>query len=476
MMKKAVCNPYLPLWEYVPDGEPRIFDDRLYVYGSHDRAGGNSFCLEDYVAWSAPLEDLSDWRCEGVSYRREQDPHNTDGKWALFAPDVVRGADGRYYLFYCLRRQQEFGVAVSTSPRGPFSFYCHIQRPDGTLFDAAMPYDPSVLVDDDGRVYLYYGFCSDAIAAKLGVGVSGGCMVVELSADFRTALTEPKICLPRDIHTAGTGFEGHGYFEAPSMRKIRGKYYLVYSSQVCHELCYGVSDRPDGGFAYGGVLVSNGDVGLNGRELPVFLLGNNHGGLVEINGQFYIFYHRHTRGNQFSRQGCAEKIKMDAQGHFAQAEIPSCGLNPGPLPASGVWSAVICCHLTDKDPEKMLYYRAFDPESAPSVWEEPLGESDRTRRVQFIRRISDGTTVGFKYFYAEQEQTVALSIRGDARGVLELRLDDPANGPKAGAAQVVPGEAWHTVEADGTFSGNHALYVTYRGEGVLNLRDIRFGS
>ena len=39
-MKKYVCNPYLPLWEYVPDGEPRVFGDRLYVYGSHDRSGG----------------------------------------------------------------------------------------------------------------------------------------------------------------------------------------------------------------------------------------------------------------------------------------------------------------------------------------------------------------------------------------------------------------------------------------------------
>lgn len=61
------------------------------------------FCLEDYVVWSAPLDDLTDWRCEGVSFRREQDPHNTGGQWELFAPDVVQGEDGRYYLFYCLR-------------------------------------------------------------------------------------------------------------------------------------------------------------------------------------------------------------------------------------------------------------------------------------------------------------------------------------------------------------------------------------
>lgn len=473
-MPGCVCNPYLPLWEYVPDGEPRIFGDRLYIYGSHDRSGGDFFCLEDYVVWSAPLEDLTDWRCEGVSYRREQDPHNAGGKWELFAPDVVRGADGRYYLFYCLRMQKEFGVAVSDSPAGPFAFYCHLRRRDGSLFDSEMPYDPSVLVDSDGRVYLYYGYTSEAIAAKFGAEASGGCMVVELSADLRTVLTQPKVCLPRDIHTAGTGFEGHGYYEAPSMRKFGDTYYLVYSSEVCHELCYGYSDRPDGGFSYGGVLVSNGDVGLKGRRYPVFLLGNNHGGLVEIQGQYYIFYQRHTRGNQFSRQGCAEKIWMDANGRFAQVELTSCGLNQGPLPAEGVWSAAICCHLTDADPEKMLRYRVIDPENAPCIWEEPVDQPDRTSRTQFVRHVGSGTTVGFKYFHAGTPRTLAFTVRGQASGVLELLLDDPEQGERIGTAAVTPGESWHTTAADGVFSGTHALYLVYRGEGTLDLRDIRF--
>ena len=53
-MKKQVVNPYLPSWEYVPDGEPHLFGDRVYVYGSHDRFGAPMFCVNDYVAWSAP--------------------------------------------------------------------------------------------------------------------------------------------------------------------------------------------------------------------------------------------------------------------------------------------------------------------------------------------------------------------------------------------------------------------------------------
>ena len=76
-MKQQVFNPYLPSWEYIPDGEPYVFGDRVYVYGSHDSFGAPIFCVKDYVCWSAPVTDLSDWRYEGVIYRKNQDP----SKW-----------------------------------------------------------------------------------------------------------------------------------------------------------------------------------------------------------------------------------------------------------------------------------------------------------------------------------------------------------------------------------------------------------
>ncbi len=97
---KQAYNPYLPSFEYVPDGEPRVFEDRLYVFGSHDRYGADDFCLNDYVTWSAPLDDLSDWRYEGVIYRADQDPENPKRKAHMNAPDCVQGPDGRYYLYY----------------------------------------------------------------------------------------------------------------------------------------------------------------------------------------------------------------------------------------------------------------------------------------------------------------------------------------------------------------------------------------
>ena len=92
--KKQAMNPFLPLWEYTPDGEPHIFGDRIYLFGSHDTEGGDRYCSKgDYVGWSAPLDDLSDWRHEGVMYSAEQDPHTRPGVTDLYAPDVVQVKD-----------------------------------------------------------------------------------------------------------------------------------------------------------------------------------------------------------------------------------------------------------------------------------------------------------------------------------------------------------------------------------------------
>ena len=99
-MNRQAVNPYLPSWEYIPDGEPHVFNGRVYVYGSHDRFNAPIFCVNDYVCWSAPVEDLSEWRYEGVIYRKKQDPKNPLGYHLLFAPDVCQGPDGRYYLYY----------------------------------------------------------------------------------------------------------------------------------------------------------------------------------------------------------------------------------------------------------------------------------------------------------------------------------------------------------------------------------------
>ena len=310
---KQICNPYLPLCEYIPDGEPHVFGGRLYLYGSHDRENGDEFCELDYVCYSADACDLTEWRYEGVIYRKDQDPDNPDGSLCLYAPDVCMGPDGRYYLYYCLKFCDFISVAVCDTPAGRYEYYGKAAYPDGRLLSENLPYDPAVLVED-GKVYLYYGFAPTTlqIPRYRGAEMPGG-SVVELEADMRTVKRGPYVVLPSSEYGTGTSFEGHEYFEAPSIRKIGELYYLVYSSVHAHELCYAVSRDPMGGFVFGGVIVSNGDIGYEGRKTEdrLMAIGNNHGGLVCVKDQWYIFYHRHTHTNAYNRQGCAEPVFLD---------------------------------------------------------------------------------------------------------------------------------------------------------------------
>lgn len=128
-------NPYLPLYEYIPDGEPHVFGDRVYIYGSHDKFDGEVFCQNDYVSYSAPTDNLQEWKYEGVIYKKSKDPRNKDfeelAMHCLWAPDVVQGLDGRYYLYYCMDVLPEIGVAVCDTPAGEYEYLGLVKHKDG---------------------------------------------------------------------------------------------------------------------------------------------------------------------------------------------------------------------------------------------------------------------------------------------------------------------------------------------------------
>ena len=186
-----------------------IFEGRLYIYGSHDRFNGYAYCQNDYVCWSASPEDLSDWRYEGVIYSRKADPRNEDGDGCLYAPDVARGPDGRYYLFYVLDNQPVISVAVCSSPAGTYEFYGYVRDKDGGILGERPgdegQFDPAVLVDDD-QIWLYSGYCGMYHPQRKGP------MVMALEPDMLTLKTEPKTLIPSAPWSQGTGFENHAFF------------------------------------------------------------------------------------------------------------------------------------------------------------------------------------------------------------------------------------------------------------------------
>jgi hypothetical protein len=436
-MKKQAVNPYLPSWEYVPDGEPYVFDGRVYVYGSHDYFNGYVFCMGDYVGWSAPVDDLGNWRYEGVIYEKTADPLNPRGEMCLYAPDVTQGPDGRYYLYYVLDKVSVVSVAVCDTPAGKYEFYGYVHYADGTRLgerEGDEPqFDPGVLTEGE-KTYLYTGFCGHGDKSR------SGAWGMALGEDMLTIVEEPVLIVPGNCYGTGTDFENHEYFEAASIRKVGDTYYFVYSATPMHELAYATSKHPLKDFKYGGVIVSNAALGMK---------SNNHGSIVEINGAWYVFYHRHTNGTWFSRQACAEPVKIEPDGSIKQVEMTSQGLNGKPLTGEGEYPAYIACELFNE--------AGGNP---PKITQD---NKDGDEEIGYVTDIGDSCGAGFKYFHCKGVKRIKIKTRGYNGGHFEAKTS--RNGEVLAKISVQFTNVWKEFSADIALpDGVHALYFIYRGE------------
>ena len=474
--KKQCFNPYLPSFEYVPDGEPRVFGDRLYIYGSHDAFDGDDFCVKDYVCWSAPLDCLGDWRYEGVIYKATQDPRTKEGNMHMCAPDCVQGQDGRYYLYYQLHALSITSVAASDSPIGPFEFYGYLQHPDGTPWGEkkgdVFAFDPGVLVDGK-RTFIYVGFAPTGFMKtifKLRGNRVDASVCLELSDDMKTVIGGEKTIVPGPELSAGTSFEEHAFVEASSIRKMGEKYVYVYSSEKSHELCYAISRFPDRNFEYGGILVSIGDIGFKGNDRAVNYTGNTHGGMVEINDQWYIFYHRQTNKQKCARQGCAEKLHIREDGSFEQAEVTSCGLNAGPLSGKGVYEARIACNLWSKEGTfSYVKTREKDKKGKHPYYTQSGGDREENGD-QYIANMKDGSVAGFKYFDIGPDTRISMKVRGDAKG--RMRISNSPASKDYVEINISPSHDYTEMICDKTlpFTGEQALFFTFIGKGSVDFK------
>ena len=473
-----MCNPFLPLNEYIPDGEPHVFGDRVYLYGSHDKQGGKRFCELDYVVYSADINNLEHWDYHGISYKKSQDPRSTESGFAdYYAPDCVKGNDGRYYLYYVAMgpNTRNFGpiaVAVSDNPEGPFEYLGDIQYPDGNPVLKYLTNDPAV-INDDGRIYLYYGwglgrdFRSKLLTPLYNTVQSKlysrsvkeikstkpnilSCAFAELENDMLTVKSEPISVLDSKT-TADKKSElyNHAFYEAPSIRKFNNTYYLIYSSGENNELAYAMSKYPNKGFEYKGVLISNSDLGYLGNKNRLAPAGTIHGSIEYINSDYYIFYHRCTHNTDFSRQACMERIMMNSDGTFDQVEVTTQGsgnsLNKGKYPAA------VCCNLYNK---KLKKVQGNNHEQ---------GQPNITHGIegQYITAISNGTVIGYKYFDFQQVKRISVTVR-KANGYFEISIKP---GKVISVIQLNYSDDWQIHKQDISIEdGIKPLYFTYRGK------------
>lgn len=339
-------NPVLPLEYHVPDSEAHVMPDgKLYIYGSFDDRE-DVFCSEKYHVVSTP--DMENWTIHEVSFTGRQVPWYNDPEapkypgidWSrptpfirkmlesarengddmkekfeqesekekpalLFAPDCLE-REGKYYLYFCMPDDSE-GVAVSDRPEGPFAN--PVQLPCGGI-------DPAVFIDEDGQAYYYWGQL-----------FSHG---VKLNADMVSFD-------PEEIRDDLVTEEAHFFHEGSSMRKIGDTYYYVYADMERGKptsLGYSTGKSPLGPFTYRGIIIDN-----NGCDPASW---NNHGSIECVNGQWYVFYHRCSRGVQQHRRLCIEPITVNPDGTIDEVKMTSQGAGEPFAPGEPIYGYQAC--------------------------------------------------------------------------------------------------------------------------------------
>ena len=417
----TVGNPYLPLWEHIPDGEPYVFDDpdnpgkqRVYIYGSHDDLI-TAYCGRDQVVWSAPVEDLTQWRYDGVilvvDKNRDGEKFDSAGTAdVLFAPDVTMVTDSTgkktYYLFPNDQTGYRNGlIAKSNRPDGPFEV-CNWSKENPNQVDGVLQFDPAVFVDDDGRVYGYWGF-ERSYAAEFD--------------PTTMATVKPGTKVVEDM-ISGRNQEGRfKFFEASSIRKIKDKYVFIYSRFTeegefglptsNYTLAYAYSDHPLGPWTYGGTIIDG-----RGREkdeqgnviASATPDGNTHGSICEINGKWWVFYHRQTGTDEYARQAMVAPITVSveegeggkveiSEGEYTSEGFATNGLNPLERHSAG-----IACWYTGPKPAthewpNNTFYGSYVASGygTESNFDAPYDLKNNTNDVV---NNTDGSIVGYKYF------------------------------------------------------------------------------
>ena len=304
---------------YTADPSAHVFNGKIYIYPSHDVEldipdddDGEQYKMEDYHVLSM---DSLDSECvdNGLALSYKDVPWVSRQMWA---PDAIY-VNGKYYLVFPAKDKDDIfriGVAESDSPTGPFT-------PQENYIEGSYSIDPAVLLDDDGRIYCYYG---GLWGGQLEMWQSGkfnpdekrpsgydkalGPMFAEFSGDMTHFITTPKnlTILDEKGEPLKASDEDRRYFEGPWMNKFNGKYYLSYSTGTTHYLCYAVGDMPDGPFTY------------KGRIMEPVLGWTTHHSILQIDGEWYIFYHDCELSGGVNHERCVKytRLDMDSDGNI----------------------------------------------------------------------------------------------------------------------------------------------------------------
>lgn len=509
-------NPFLPLWEYIPDGEPYIFEDpdnpgkfRVYIYGSHD-SRKTDYCGLEQVVWSAPIDDLNNWRYDGIIFESKLDADgnnlNPDGKGdILFAPDITEvtlPSGEKIYYFYPNNQDgaRNGMVAKASRPDGPFTV-SNWSKESPKATDGVLKFDPAVFVDDDGKVYGYWGF-ERSYAAELDPATM--------------ATVKPGTEIVEDMISDRFHDGDFRFFEASSIRKIKDKYVFVYSRWTAdgefglydtnYTLAYAYSDNPLGPYTYGGTIIDGRARGEdeNGNVIPTATpFGNTHGSIIEINGKWYVFYHRQSGRDEYARQAMVAPIEVTVEEGpggkvtISEAEYTSEGFETNGLDPFKRYSAGIMCYYTGPRPVTHNYpYVQFS-----GSYVQPFYPDDEKFNAPYdpkynrnaVINNTDGSIIGYKYFNfdnMDSDSDLILNLKPlGIDGTIDVMIDSPwesKGGKKAGSLKISKdapqSPADMTVKTSGlkNLKGKHALFFIFKSpvkdKSICDLYELQFSN
>jgi arabinoxylan arabinofuranohydrolase len=423
IMAVPVCwadNPIIQT-KFTADPAPMVYNDRVYLYTSHDEDNATGFTMYNWLLYSST--DMVNWTDHGI-IGGVSDPYKTF-KWAqgynAWAPQAVQ-RNGKFYL-YCPMQgsgRMQIGVAVSDSPTGPF-----VDAIGGPLINnpnSTDDIDPTILIDEDGQAYLYWGH-QRLFYVKLNqnmISYSGS--IVEL---------------PRP-----STFE-----EGPWLFKREGRYYLAFASTCCPEgIGYAMSSSPTGPWTTKGHIMK-----------PNNLSSGNHPGIVDYKGSSYVFGFNYalnlaeTSTHRERRSVCVEKMTYKADGTIP--EVPW-------------WSTTGAPQIGTLNP--FVRTEAETIASSSGLKTESCGEGGMD-----VSNIENGDYIKVKGvdFGSGATSLEARVASGASGGNIEIRLDD-RTGTLVGTCAVSGTGGWQTWTTKScTISGasgvHDLLFVFTGGSGKL---------
>ncbi len=427
-------NPIIQT-KYTADPAPLVYHDTVFLYTGHDEDDAFGFKMQNWLLYTST--DMVNWTDHGTvaSLKDFKWVPYDNGAWAVQC--VHR--NGKFYLYCPMPNGVGIGVLVSDSPYGPF------KDPLGKALikNGPQDIDPTVLIDDDGQAYLYWGN-PNLYYVKLNEDM------ISYSGDVIKDTSFAKIKgQPDPFH----------YQEGPWAYKRNGHYYMAYASTCCPEgIGYAMSNSPVGPWEYKGMIM-DGDPRSSG----------NHPGIIDYKGNSYVFgfnYNllKQTMSKHYERRSvCVEKMSYNKDGTIPKLRF---------WPERGVKQIGTLNPYNKVEAETIAFSEGVKTEKA-TEWERNISwnKGKMIDERLFVSSINNGDYIKVQGVdFSKGASSIEVSVASLKGGKIEIHTDK-ISGPLLGVVNVTAsgqGDIWKTITTPvKNISGIHDLFFVFKGEKEL---------